>query len=65
MDYTDSQITVALLKNVERQAKRTAAALERVRDLVVQVRALHPDIQRITGSKSPEARALAETKGAT
>lgn len=30
MDYTDAQIEIAILASIERQAKRTAAALERV-----------------------------------
>ena len=30
MTHTDAQIEIALLASVERQAKRTAAALERV-----------------------------------
>ena len=30
MDYVDAQIEIALLRSIERQADRTAAALERV-----------------------------------
>lgn len=30
MDYNDAQIEIALLRSIERQADRTAAALERV-----------------------------------
>ena len=37
MDYADAQIEIALLASVERQAERTAAALERVRDLLREV----------------------------
>ena len=39
MDYADAQIEIALLASVERQAQRTAAALERVRDLMREVAA--------------------------
>lgn len=37
MDYADVQIEIALLASVERQAERTAAALELVRDLLREV----------------------------
>ena len=37
MVYADVQIEIALLASVERQAERTAAALERVRDLLREV----------------------------
>ena len=34
MDYADAQIEIALLASVERHAERTAAALQRVLDLM-------------------------------
>ena len=34
VDYSDAQIEIAILASVERQANRTAAALERVFDLM-------------------------------
>lgn len=34
MNYSDAQIEIAILASVERQANRTAAALERVFDLM-------------------------------
>lgn len=37
MDFADAQIEIATLANLERQAERTAAALERVRDLLREV----------------------------
>ena len=37
MDYAEAQIEIALLASVQRQAERTAAALERVRDLLREV----------------------------
>ena len=37
MDYADAQIEIAILASVERQANQTAAALERVRDLLREV----------------------------
>ena len=43
MNYSDAQIEIAILASVERQANRTAAALERVFDLT--------DATRDTGSE--------------
>ena len=34
MTYEDAQIEIALLESIERQAERTAAALQRVLDLM-------------------------------
>ena len=40
VDYAEAQIEIAALANLERQAERTAAALERVRDLMREVAVL-------------------------
>ena len=37
MDHADAQIEIALLRSIERQANRTAAALQRVVDLLGEV----------------------------
>ena len=43
MTYTDAQIEIALLASIERQAKRTAAALARVYNLMRRVRDAQQD----------------------
>ena len=40
VDYAEAQFEIAALANLERQAERTAAALERVRDLMREVAVL-------------------------
>ena len=54
MDYADVQIEIALLASVERQAQRTAAALERVRDLMREVAAECKKQQQAYNSKKKE-----------
>ena len=51
MDHADAQIEIALLASVEQQANATAAALERVRDLMREVAAECKKQQQAYNSK--------------
>ena len=55
MDYADVQIEIALLASVERQAERTAAALERVRDLLREVAETAKQQQSYNSKKKEQA----------
>ena len=55
MTYADAQIEIALLASVERQAERTAAALERVRDLLREVAEMARKQQAYNSKKKEQA----------
>ena len=55
MVYADVQIEIALLASVERQAERTAAALERVRDLMREVAEMERQQQAYNSKKKEQA----------
>ena len=55
MDYADVQIEIALLASVERQAERTAATLERVRNLLHEVAEMARQQQAYNSKKKEQA----------
>jgi len=55
MDFADAQIEIATLANLERQAERTAAALERVRDLLREVAEMARQQQSYNSKKKEQA----------
>ena len=55
MDFADAQIEIATLANLERQAERTAAALERVRDLLREVAEMARQQQAYNSKKKEQA----------
>ena len=55
MDFADAQIEIATLANLERQAERTAAALERARDLLREVAEMARQQQAYNSKKKEQA----------
>ena len=56
MTASDAQIEIAILASVERQANRTAAALERVFDLMNRIERRKRVQDRAPGNPAPDRR---------